>query len=50
MLLFVFLFASLLTGCIVSVKKIIKEHEINTLTISSITNVVLFLIIFITSK
>ena len=44
-LLFILLFASFITSCVVAVKKMIKEREFNVLTCTSVLNVVLFVII-----
>lgn len=46
---FVLLFASLITGFIYSIIKLIKEKSFNLAYIISITNVILFVIIFIFS-
>ena len=47
MLLFVLLFASLLTGFIYSIVKIVKDHKIDVLRIVSFTNVIIFILIFV---
>lgn len=49
-LLFVLLFASFITACVFAVKKMVKEKEFSVLTITSVLNVVLFVLIFVFAK
>ncbi len=50
MLLFVLLFASLLTGFIFAIIELVKSRVFSVLRIVSILNVILFILIFVFSK
>lgn len=48
--LFLLLFISLLTGCILSIRNLIKDRDINIISICSILNILFFILIFIFAK
>lgn len=49
-ILFILLFASIITGAVISGKHMIKDREFNILSCTSVLNIVLFVLIFIFAK